>query len=387
MKKLLKLLIELLFIPILILIAIFSRLFIKKSKIGLGPDPLINNYYHKKALELYNYTSETFAKNSYYITDKFDIDVSKKFSLGNPFSKALAYLYLILISFKYKALYISFNGGTIGLRSLILWKLEPFILKLAKIKTVILPYGSDVQDMTRSSNLIFKDSISKDYPYQKSNRNIVSKKIDLWTKYSDHIIGGCEWVDYMYHWDTLMLAHFSIDLKKFKKSGTTDYERSNSGLTILHAPNHRNIKGTDFLINAVENLKSKGYQIKLILAEKKSNKEILDLIEKSDIIADQFIVGWYAMFAIEAMASSKPVLCFLRQDLLDLYKYKGLFKCEKIPIINSNIFNLEEKISWCYNNKSELIKIGNSGYDYVKKHHSLEFVASIFNEINKKIGL
>tara|TARA_B100001564_G_C20655887_1_gene679139 strand:+ start:797 stop:1960 length:1164 start_codon:yes stop_codon:yes gene_type:complete len=387
MKIVLKFFIEVSLIPFLIVLAIWSRFKSKKIKIGLGPDPLINNFYHKKALELCNYSSETFVKNSFHITDEFDIDVSRKFNLNNPISRGAAYLYLIFISFRYKVLYINFNGGVIGLRSIFLWKIEPLILKLAKIKTVILPYGSDVQDMSRSDNLIFKDTIANDYPDQKIFRKTVTRKIDLWTKYADHIIGGCEWVDYMYHWDTLMLAHFSIDLNKITKKQKIANKSSSKKLNILHAPNHKNIKGTFFLTQAIENLKRKGYDIDLLIAEKKSNNEILDLIKKSDIIADQFIIGWYAMFAIEAMANAKPVLCYLRQDLIDLYKYKGLIKDNEIPIINANIFNLEEKILWCYENKNKLHRIGEKGYEFVKKHHSINSVASIFDKINKEISL
>ena len=31
----------------------------------------------------------------------------------------------------------------------------------------------------------------------------------LWTRRADHIVGGGAWVDYMGHWDTLMLAPFA----------------------------------------------------------------------------------------------------------------------------------------------------------------------------------
>ena len=387
MKNFIKYFFELIFFFILLIVAFFQRFRKKKFDVGLGPDPLINNYYHKKALELYGYSSETFVKSSYHITNKFDIDVSKKYNLNKTIHKILAYINLIVITFKYKALYMSFNGGALGLRSIFLWKMEPLIYKIAKIKTVILPYGSDVQDITRSNNLIFKDSIANDYPNQKLNRKIVNHKIDLWTKNADHIIGGCEWVDYMYHWDTLMLAHFSIDINKFNYKNKFKKEKSKSELNILHAPNHKNIKGTFFLIKAVKNLKKEGFKINLKLVEKKSNSEILNLINESDIIADQFVIGWYAMFAIEAMASSKPVLCFLRQDLIDLFTYKELIEKNEIPIINTNIFDLEEKIKWCYQNKDKLNDIGLKGYSFVKKYHSLEAIGKVFNSINKKIDV
>ena len=69
--------------------------------------------------------------------------------------------------------------------------------------------------------------------------------MDRWVKRADHIISGCDWVEYMYHWDTLMLAHFVIDTelwtpnKQNKKITSLD-----NPFKILHCPNHVNIKGT-----------------------------------------------------------------------------------------------------------------------------------------------
>ena len=83
----------------------------------------------------------------------------------------------------------------------------------------------------------------------------------------------------------------------------------------------------------------------------------------------------------------RPVVCFLREDLIDLYRYKGLIEDQEIPIINTDIFTLEDKIEWCYNNKHELNKIGDKGYEYVKKHHSIAAVGSVFHTINKRIDL
>ena len=58
--------------PILILFAIVSRILNFRKGIGLGPEPLINNVYHKKALEKYGYTAETFVTDTYFITSEFD---------------------------------------------------------------------------------------------------------------------------------------------------------------------------------------------------------------------------------------------------------------------------------------------------------------------------
>lgn len=384
MKIILKYLFEFVFFFILALIAIRHRFRKKKYDVGLGPDPLINNIYHQKALSLYNYSSKTFVKNSFYITNEFDIDVSIKFKKFKFLKNILGYIYLCIKVFNFKVIYINFNGGPIGLKSNFLWKIEPLLYKISRTKTLLLPYGSDVQDLTRSKNLEFKDAYAIDYPNHKFKRNIISKKIDLWTKNSDHIMGGCEWVDYLYHWDSLTLSHFSYDIPQKTKS---IIKKDNKNFKVLHAPNHRNIKGTDFLIKAIEDLKEEGYLIELILIEKKSNQEVIKLINQVDLVADQFIIGWYAMFAIEAMAHSKPVIGYLRDDLISFYCNKDLIEKDEIPILNSNVGNIKQKLRWCLENKDELKNIGDQSYNFVKKHHSLEYIGSLFNKINKDLGI
>ena len=49
--------------------------------------------------------------------------------------------------------------------------------------------------------------------------------IDRWTTHSDHVISGCDWVDYMHHWDTLMSAHFSIDIESIRDKYLKEREK------------------------------------------------------------------------------------------------------------------------------------------------------------------
>lgn len=370
---------------ILIPVLIFALIKGKTKKffdVGLGPLPLINNLYHKKALEKKGYKVVTFTLGHYHITKNFDYVFSLKTKKLLNLKTIITAYRLLDISLSAKIIYIYFNGGPIGIYSKFLWKVEPFIFKLAKVKTVLLGYGSDVQDLKHISNLKFKNSIIKDYPLHKLKRNIISKKIDLWCQKGDHVISGCDWVDNVFYWDTLMLSHFSIDTNvTLRKTSNT------KSLKVLHAPNHKSIKGTKFLIETIKRLNEKGYPIELILVEKQPNKKVLELIQEVDIIADQFIIGWYAMFAIEAMNLSKPVMCYLREDLIDLYESDGIIKEGEIPIINTSIKKIEENLIWAYTNKDKLKQIGAQSREFVKKYHSLEFIGDIFESINKKLGV
>jgi len=367
------------------IISYLSRYSNRRIDVGLGPEPLISNVYHKKALIQHGYSAETFVSDVYFITNEFDINLNKWRS--HLVTAAIIPFYLFLrCLFRYKALFIHFHGGPLWTTT-ILDRFEPCFYRMAKIRMVVMPYGSDVQVLTRSKNLFFKHTVSKDYPQFRKDRRRVSNSIDRWTRYADWVISGCEWVDYMYHWDTLMLAHFSIDLERWTPS-KQESERDNSKkLRILHAPNHVAIKGTKALVGAVETLKKEGLDIELILLRGVPNSEIQKAIQSVDLIADQFVIGWYAMFAMEAMAMKRPVLCYLREDLIDLYTKAGLIMRDEIPIINTNMFEIEEKIRWAYSHREELIEIGEKSREFVRNHHSTERIGEVFRNILTPLGL
>lgn len=377
---------EVVSLPILVILAIISRVWPKKVDIGLGPEPLINNVYHKRALEKFGYKTETFVDHLYFITQEFDWCFASRGRFETLALLAVRGVFVFSL-FQYRALYVYFNGGPL-FNSLFLWRLEPFLYILAGVKIVVMPYGGDVQEMTRSNNLSFKHAMSVDYPGHRFRRTRIAKRIDLWTRYASHVIGGCEWVDYMYHWDTLMLAHFSIDLEVQKlhevEAGTSS---SHQILRVLHAPNHRAIKGTDYITKAVREIQAQGLEIELVLLERRPNHEVLEAIAQCDVVVDQLIIGWYAMFAIEGMAMGKPVVCNLRPDLVDLYVTENLLLEDEIPLIHATPRTIKDVLLWCIKNRDKLKDIGMRGPQYVRRHHSIEAVGAVFNRINRSIGL
>jgi glycosyltransferase involved in cell wall biosynthesis len=383
-KTIINLFWELIILIPLLFIAFLARYTKKSVDIGIGPQPIISHIHHKNTLIRYGFTAETFVQNVYFITDDFDVRADLIFP-SEYIRYFLAPVYLFILSiFRYRCIYIYFNGGPF-FYSTFLWKLEPFLYQIANVKTVVMAYGSDVQDLSRSPNLLLKDTYSKSYPTHRLVRKRIEKAIDLWTKRASHVISGVEWVDYMYHWDTLMLGHFSIDTDKWHpiEQPTTN----NNTLKILHAPNHRHLKGTQYFIEAIDELKNEGFDIELVLLEKVSNEKIKEMMASVDIVADQLIVGWYAMFAIEAMAMGKPVLCYLRPDLIELYTTVGLVEVDEIPIINCTPLTVKAILKNLVIQKESLVEIGNRSREFVLKHHSLKAIGQVFSEINQKLKL
>lgn len=379
--RLLKLGVAVAALPFLALLAMTARFLPKRVDVGLGPEPMINNVYHKLALVNAGYSAETFVLAVYYITDRFDYRAD--LVLPRPLGFLRGFLLFARAVFRYKVLYIYFNGGPLMIYPLI-WRLEPLLLSLAGVRTVVMPYGGDVQDLTRSDNLLFKHAQSRDYPGYRLRRQRVAEQVDLWTKNGDHIISGVEWVDYMYHWDTLMLGHFSIDAAEWEAElGPAE----DGPLRILHAPNHKSIKGTDYFVSAVEELQQEGYSVEMDLVQRVSNEEIRRRMHLADVVADQLVVGWYAMFAIEAMAMGKPVLCYLRPDLVDFYTAAGLCRPNEIPLINCTPLTVKEEIRRLCVDRDRLRRTGEAGVQYVHEHHSLQHVGAVFSQINSQLGV
>lgn len=365
--------------PILIILSAIMRLITKPIDVGIGPEPLINNVYHAKAMKARGWTCETVVDSVFFITDDFNIRLDFDNFWLRYLSRAFCLTYLYTAS-RYKILYIYFNGGGLYATTF-LWRFEPWLYRIAGVKIVCMPYGGDVQDMQKCHNLNFRFAVDSDYPRHYRRSHVISKKVDLWCSEADHVIAGCDWVDYITHCDTLCLAHFSIDLNDWKFIGVD--ENLQRPLRILHAPNHTNIKGTSWFVDAVKVLQSEGIEIELIMAQGVSNRELKKLIEKADIVADQLVIGWYAMFALEGMASGKPVICNIRDDLESLYIFNGLIKPNELPLIRADYKSIVPVLrKLVLTSRKELGDIGAAGRQYAERHHSIETIGKMFDSIN-----
>jgi glycosyltransferase involved in cell wall biosynthesis len=152
-------------------------------------------------------------------------------------------------------------------------------------------------------------------------------------------------------------------------------------LIIAHAANHRQFKGTKFLINAVNELIGDGYLIELRLIEGMTNIEALRNYRAADLIFDQCLIGFHGYFALEGMALGKPVMSFIRNPKNDL------LAPDECPIINTSIKTIKKDISSIYRNRSELGFIGKRGREYIEKHFTINAVSRRMGIVYKELGL
>ena len=80
----------------------------------------------------------------------------------------------------------------------------------------------------------------------------------------------------------------------------------------MHAPSNREKKGTRFVIEACEQL-----PVELDIVEGVPHDVARERYARADIVVDQLNAGWHGVFALESMALGKPVVTYLKPDVVE----------------------------------------------------------------------
>ena len=138
-------------------------------------------------------------------------------------------------------------------------------------------------------------------------------------------------------------------------------------LQIVHAPTNRLIKGTKYLIAALDQLKREGLRFELRLVEDLSNAEARRAYEESDVLVDQLLVGWYGGVAAELMALGKTVVCYLREGD---FRFLPQEMAASLPIINANPDTIAAVLRQIIQMpRTKLAEIGRNSRDWVERWH------------------
>ncbi|WP_128893642.1 glycosyltransferase family 4 protein [Longirhabdus pacifica] len=146
---------------------------------------------------------------------------------------------------------------------------------------------------------------------------------------------------------------------------------------VLHAPTHREFKGTDYIIQAVQALRPQmDFEFRLI--ENMTQQEAFRNYQEADIIIDQIRCGAYGNLGIEAMTLGKAVIAYIREDLVPLYPLE-------LPIVSANPDQIKEKLKMLLLHPELRHEIGKKGRAFVEKYHDAKVVMksliSMYEEI------
>ena len=393
MKKIIRLSIDLilliLLIPIFFLNAIFLR-FMKKNekpKLLFGPMPIINNKYWCLAMKENGFYSKTLMFDYLSINTREDYDIYYE-DFGYKQLGLINKLFIDFIVFfytfnKFDIFHFSFDGGMLQRRYCFKY-LEFYLYKIANKKTVILPYGSDIYLYSKIIDIPWKQSLMINYPQHGKNEQMIERRIRFLQKNADFIIAYIDYVFILSYWNMLTVGAYTIDEDKWNyEIRNNDYNGLNGKVKIAHAPNHRGVKGTEFIIDTIQRLKDKGYEIELVIIEKMKNDEVRELLKECDILVDQLNLG-YAMNAIEGMSLSMPVITNLTNDIYTkvFKQYAFLSEC---PLVSTDYNNLDNILEELVLNPTLRKQKGILGRKYIEKYHSKKTSFLMFSNIYKKI--
>lgn len=137
---------------------------------------------------------------------------------------------------------------------------------------------------------------------------------------------------------------------------------------IVHSPSAKIAKGSNIIIQVIEELK-KDFDFEFKLLHDLERNEVLKIISKADIFLDQIIIGSYGMATMEALAYGKPVMCYLMPEVFAA----GL--PAECPIVNVNPDNLKEQLIKLVSNPQLRNDIGKQSRAYAEKYHDVAKVS------------
>jgi glycosyltransferase involved in cell wall biosynthesis len=141
-------------------------------------------------------------------------------------------------------------------------------------------------------------------------------------------------------------------------------------MVVCHAPTNRNIKGTEYVIEAVEQLRREGVPVRLELLEGLQHDEVIERCGDADVVVDQLLIGWYGTFAAEAMALGKPVLAYIRERSPEDNPFG-----DELPIVRSDPAQLAARLRELIADPAGRERLGRDGRAFVERHHDPRRVA------------
>ena len=329
-----------------------------------APIPIVNIHYASRADRTQGVESATLVYDVYSINSRylFDhvIDVARR---PLPARILAPYVLSIWAALRFDVFCFYFDGGL--LYATPWWRTELALLRLAGRGIVVLPYGGDARLRSTTEKIEPWNVFSEVPPGVEDRRETdVRDHLNAFARYANVMLGCADLVEDLPRVDGVF--RFPFAPKATRPPGAA---RDGSEIVVVHAPNHRHYKGTGHLLRAVEQLRAEGLSVSLDLVERLPNDEALDRYAAADIVADQFLAGAYALFAIEGMSLGKPVISYLNERFLPWHP-----EWRDCPIVSASPDTLVEVLRRLVGDGRLREELGRRGPPYVEKYHSLESV-------------
>jgi hypothetical protein len=196
------------------------------------------------------------------------------------------------------------------------------------------------------------------------NSEMIKNNLKTFSRWIDHcIVNDYEMKSYVKdYYKNVHMIGLPIDLEKYAYKPQEDH----LPIRIVHAPTNKSVKGSIFFEEAIEKLSQK-YHISYQRIENMDHEQAINLINDSDIVLDQLIIGTYGSLAMESMAMGKCIVSFINPNLDTPHN-------EPIPIWNTTIENVYDRIEEIILSFEKRLSLSNKARNYVERNNDCNLI-------------
>jgi glycosyltransferase involved in cell wall biosynthesis len=333
-----------------------------------GPIPILNIRYSSLAERRLGYRSDTLVYDVYRINARSQFDYVLDRWRRIPIVRTLVpYAAFVWAGLRYDVFGFFFDGGLLWATPF--WRVELALLKLAGKIIVVYPYGSDARLASTTRALGRWHAYTDVEPGDEDrNETAVRERLAAFGRHADLMLGCNDLVDDLPRVDGILPYPFPSE------DWAPVPERDDGVVTIVHPSNHRHYKGTRYLEQAVAELQAEGLAVELVLVEGMPLEEARRIYERADVIATDFVIGGYALAAIEGMALGKPVVAYLPERLRKVHP-----EWSEAPIVDASPDTLTEALRTLVQDAGLRRELGARGPGYVERVHGLAAVGAFMD--------
>jgi glycosyltransferase involved in cell wall biosynthesis len=368
--------------PMLVLLALLERVRTTRRRrcrarprLVWGPLPIISIKYWSQAMRRLGYESVTCVEDVYAINRRSDFDRHRD-EFGPPglwFDPWRDYLVFAWALRHADVMMQFFDGGF--LRHTAMRWLDAPLLHLAGKRLVVSPYGSDFAVPGHLG--IWEAQMLADYPDTTRLAPLVRRRVDNLCRHADVVVRNIN-TGYQPRWDVVWPNQFAIDVEAWAPVGEKGRANGRDGhVVVVHAPNHRALKGTEQVIAAVHALQAEGLQVELNLLERRSNEEVRSALQAADVLAEQFLAA-YAMLAVEGLATGTPVMAHMSFLPPDLREHPVVREC---PIVDTSLATLQDNLRRLVTDPDLRLRLGREGREFALRRHSYDALGRVWANI------
>jgi glycosyltransferase involved in cell wall biosynthesis len=352
----------------------------RRRRVGLsprlawGPTPIISIRNWSRGMRALGYETTTLVWDVYPIHERADFDLLR--SDHGPKTRLFElwrdYAPFVWVLRNSDVVLTFFDGGFLQ-NTPYRW-LELRILRLAGKAIVVSPYGGDVA--VRGHLAGWEMAMPLEYPEVIARSAATRERVDWFSRWADVTVRNVN-PGYIPRVDVLWPNQYAVDATEFEPGVKSAADGRNGRVTVLHAPNHRLLKGTPDLLRAVETLRGEGLDVDLVLIEGRPNREVRAALRDADIVAEQFLVG-YGLLAVEGMASGAAVLSNVGWLPAEIRSHPAVVES---PIVDADPETLTDRLRELVVDPARRAHVGSRGPEYVRRWHSDAAAASNWSAI------